>query len=283
MPLRGRKSFVAVWLAIALISISGCSGDRSIPSPPTEDTTPAATVTPVPKKVYLARTHPLTRNNPVQMTRGHCALPTWGTESHQLKRYFRSLSRCLDRSWKPIMTQLNLPWHRPHLKFPQTTTFTTACGGERERGPVYCRTDLYMPRQYIISDPLASPGAYIAVFAHEYGHHIQQISGILETAEDDIHDYGAESAKGLEMSRRVELQAQCFAGIFVSRNSGKDSGITAEMARDAESDIMRLSYESTDLNDHGTNKSNARWYHKGASVGRPAECATFTADRSDVR
>jgi predicted metalloprotease len=107
----------------------------------------------------------------------------------------------------------------------------------------------------------AHPGIYLAVFAHEYGHRAQELAGVLETAQQKQYDDGQDSAAGLEFSRRLELQAQCFSGMFLG--SSVDRG----------GDVDR---------NHGTNAHAESWWHQGAMKNRTQQCNTWAATSADV-
>lgn len=68
-----------------------------------------------------------------------------------------------------------------------------------------------MPEQWTNGEPLK----YLSVFSHEFGHHVQEVTGILDEANRRERRVGRDSPAGLESSRRTELQAQCFAGMFI--------------------------------------------------------------------
>lgn len=69
-------------------------------------------------------------------------------------------------------------------------------------------------------------GFYLAVYAHEYGHHVQELSGISSEEWNQRVAAGVDSPVGLELSRRSELQAQCFSGMFLGSRRGARSPST---------------------------------------------------------
>jgi predicted metalloprotease len=125
---------------------------------------------------------------------------------------------------------------------------------------------------------LGAPGdfAQAYVLAHEIGHHVQHLLGT--TAAGRIR------AGDSETSVRVELQADCFAGVWANRAAMQnllepgdvEEGINAAAAvGDDRLQRMASGRVSPDAFTHGTSAQRAAWFNRGLASGQPADCDTF--------
>jgi predicted metalloprotease len=97
-----------------------------------------------------------------------------------------------------------------------------------------------------------------------------------------IYADGQESAGGLDMSRRKELQAQCFSGMFLGSTANRGGTVTQSVFDVAWNDQATRGDNTSGSHDHGTNAHYAAWWRKGAESDRLAQCNTFAAPASDV-
>jgi predicted metalloprotease len=110
----------------------------------------------------------------------------------------------------------------------------------------YCSQNetLYMPFEGLQTKEHGNrPGVYLALFAHEYGHHVQALSGMTDVYWDKRYEAGTDSAAGLELSRRFELQAQCFSGMYLGSTVNRGGDVGQPMYRDA--------WQTQNRGDHG--------------------------------
>lgn len=155
---------------------------------------------------------------------------------------------------------------------------TGGCGSATsDSGPFYCSGDnkLYLdPTFYdVLAQQLKAPGdfAQAYVIAHEIGHHVQNLIGSLRMSRRGDSKNQA--------SVRVELQADCFAGVW-GHSSRQDLTITDKDLRDALTAAHAIGDDSLGHRDeakftHGTSEQRVKWFKRGFDTGDPRQCDTF--------
>ncbi len=172
---------------------------------------------------------------------------------------------------------------------------STACGtGSSEMGPFYCPGDsvVYLDTQFTekLLTNLGAEGGDAAeayVVAHEYGHHISNLTGQMQQARSGGNHTGPTSNQV-----RLELQADCYAGVFFA-NTVEDPDSPIE--RVTRNDLARVSEAASAVGDdhiqeqgsgrvvpeswtHGSSDMRQRWVTKGFDSGDPLACDTFDTD-----
>lgn len=168
---------------------------------------------------------------------------------------------------------------------------STACGIESsESGPFYCPgdSDTYLDLSFFeeLSTRFGASGDFASayVIAHEIGHHVQNELGISKQAKNLVKE---KDVSNNEVSVRVELQADCFAGIWA--NSANERGLLevgdVDEALNAASNIgddtlqkqagIEVDHESFT---HGTSQQRKTWFKRGFDSGDTAKCNTFSND-----
>jgi len=191
--------------------------------------------------------------------------------------------------WGEIFTQSGRTYERPRLVLFRDA-IPTACGtGESAMGPFYCPQDrkVYIDLDFYqtLRERLGSPGdfAQAYVIAHEVGHHVQNLLGT--TAKVDALRARENRAQVNATSVRVELQADCFAGVWAFHSQAEkhwlDQG-DIESALNAASHIGDDALQRAEQGrvvpetfTHGTSAQRVGWFKRGLANGRVADCDTF--------
>ncbi|MFC5287739.1 neutral zinc metallopeptidase [Actinokineospora guangxiensis] len=207
-----------------------------------------------------------------------CELPELATDATALAGYYRDAIECLDQAWAGPLEAAGKPVRTPELTVDDSPS--GECGfapDEDEAVAFYCAEDevISMPRSRLVADAGDEPALHLAVLAHEYGHHVQALAGILSTS--DRRERRADESESLELSRRVELQANCFAGLFLAAaaNRGDIDGDLAELAVEGFSLV-------DDSDSHGSADNQLFWAQAGYQGASAADCDTWSAPRSAI-
>lgn len=210
-----------------------------------------------------------------------CELPGIGAESAELKVFYEAGLRCLDDAWEPVLAAAGEPFDEAGLEV--NAHAPSECGAppeEAEATAFYCGWDevIYMPQERLLATVGLNRSAHLAVLPHEYGHHVQLLSGIMYSLGAELAGAEEGGAEELELTRRAELQANCFAGLFLAAAAGRGS-ITEGQAQVAVEDFAN----STDSDTHGTLTSQLAWARTGFNADGTAGCDTFAAAADAVR
>jgi uncharacterized protein len=193
--------------------------------------------------------------------------------------------------WNEVFAASNRRYEEPVLVMFRGAT-QTACGvGQSFMGPFYCPADrkAYIDLDFYteLKNRFDAPGdfAQAYVIAHEIGHHVQHLLGIT----DEVHRsrQRLSEAEANRMSVRLELQADCLAGVWANRTDRQHNFLEegdVEEALNAASAIGddRLQQGSgrgvsPDSFTHGTSEQRVRWFRAGLEQGDPERCDTFAA------
>ncbi len=265
---------------------------RTTTPPPTTTSRRTTTTSAPPTTTLPAGPRPVAKlgDNPLFDVGGlpatNCKLTRWTTDQAGAERFFRSALPCLDSAWEPVLKAAGLPFASPTLAFPGGTVWNSPCGSEdAANGRVaafYCATNttIYMPFNAIQTDLYgAHPGVYLALFAHEYGHHVQAMSG-MEDAYLKVTYTARSDDERQELSRRLELQAQCFSGMFLAATSGRGD-VDGNITREAETSQDRGDHNGPPR-DHGTDNHTIGWWNSGFQRNSLSQCDTWSASSADV-
>jgi predicted metalloprotease len=194
------------------------------------------------------------------------------------KRYLTALFNCLNASWGAHMKRAGLPFSKAKIGF--ITKPKRFCGDDWEDAlGIYCNKE----RRYVMlldKDTLADPwDLYLfSSVAHNYGRHLQEITGIDDAYMD--HPYENDSEMD-EQIRRSILQAECLGGVFMG-------SVWASLDR-SNRDWQELRSIMRDTGDEGGEDGGyargnniVAWLDKGFKSKSPAACNTWTAPSSKV-
>ncbi|RDI43884.1 hypothetical protein DFR68_11864 [Nocardia mexicana] len=230
--------------------------------------------------------NPLLADPGSPLSPARCNYAPWGTQVDAARKFFESAATCLEQAWRPVMSAAKLSFTPPNLSVTATTAgISTPCTGSSSNfAAFYCGANqtIYMPVSQLQTEMFKDRWEiYLSVFAHEYGHHIQAQSGILLEANKQRRESGTSSARGLELSRRVELQANCFDGMFVAATAGGGS-LTPTQTGNTKKDAYGRGDAAGDMRDHGSAQHMGDWFSTGFDQNRSAQCNTFKAPASQV-
>lgn len=193
--------------------------------------------------------------------------------------------------WKQVFQQAGAAYREPRLVLFRGAT-STACGhGQAAMGPFYCPQDekVYIDLAFYetLKSRLGAPGdfAQAYVVAHEVGHHVQKLLGITDKI-DAMRSRVSETQYNA-LSVRLELQADCFAGVWANRAQRQrqileDGDIEEAMnaaARIGDDALQRQSqgHVVPESFTHGSSRQRTTWFQKGLQSGDLQQCNTFEA------
>ena len=194
-----------------------------------------------------------------------------------------------EKVWGNIFQQSNSKYRAPTLVLFEEQV-RSACGmAQSATGPFYCSTDekLYIDLSFFreLQSRFRAPGdfAQAYVIAHEVGHHVQKLAGTFQKMESARG--GGSRAEANQNSVRMELQADCYAGVWgyhAGTMKQLDAGDIAEALNAASAigdDRMQKQTQgrvSPESFTHGSSEQRVRWFKKGMESGRPQDCDTFS-------
>jgi len=193
--------------------------------------------------------------------------------------------------WKDVFAQKGLTYRDPKLVLFRGA-IPTACGqGQSAMGPFYCPGDqkVYIDLDFYqtLKNKLGAPGEFAQayVIAHEVGHHVQNLLGI--SAKMDQMRGRVSQAEYNALSVRLELQADCLAGVWANRaqsarkileNGDIESAMNAA-AQIGDDTLQKKAqgYVVPESFTHGTSAQRTRWFNTGLQNGDTKACDTFAA------
>ena len=194
-------------------------------------------------------------------------------------------------AWTQIFRQGGAQYREPRLVLFRGAT-RTACGmGQSAMGPFYCPADqtVYLDMEFFdtLQRQLNAPGEFARayVIAHEVGHHVQTLLGT--TGKVDSLRGRVSERENNALSVRMELQADCFAGIWANKSQQAKNWLEQgdlESAMNAAARIGddHLQRQQTgmvrpDTFTHGSSAQRQRWFAQGFKTGSVQACDTFNA------
>jgi predicted metalloprotease len=276
------------------------------PAPqPTEDPTTTAPAKPTAPRPTATKTTPPPPRRPtpyeivtrdgfysggVQTSVG-CRMPSSSAANIRSTAAFNAaIKACLDKAW-PRQIRTGRDAFRPPNLITMNGSVNSPCGGSSGRS-FYCDSNatIYIDGLSDVRQYAKYRANYNRVFlkvsmadtmAHEYGHHLQNLTGISDAFNDLWYDAPNRTAR-LEVNRRMEIQATCLAAIFDGANRN-----TLPMTGEYKRQWVWLSNNSGDEYDtertHGSKYVQPYWMNRGFNARNVALCNTFTATPDKVR
>ncbi|MBY3063764.1 neutral zinc metallopeptidase [Rhizobium sp. 25PS6] len=207
----------------------------------------------------------------------------------EMTAFMRTVLAETEDTWQGIFQAQGQNYEEPRLVLFSGAT-ASACGSASSAtGPFYCPSDhkLYLDTEFFqeLSDRFGASGDFAEAYvvAHEVGHHVQNLLGILPKFNQARQRMSEADAN--KMSVRVELQADCFAGIWGKYTQQKgllESGDLEEALNAAQQigddSLQKRSqgYVVPESFNHGTSEQRARWFKRGFDSGQLSACDTFS-------
>jgi hypothetical protein len=203
-------------------------------------------------------------------------------------RFVAKVLATTEDSWGRIFAAAGQQYPAPKLVLFDGR-INSACGSASSAsGPFYCPGDrkIYLDTSFFdqLSQRFGAPGDFAAayVIAHEVGHHIQTITGASEQV-NRMQARARSRAEGNLALMRLELQADCYAGVWAAQNRDLlDQGDFAEGVRAAQAigdDTLQRAAQGRVVPDsftHGSAEQRVRWLTRGFETGNPDACDTFS-------
>lgn len=210
-------------------------------------------------------------------------------EAQRRMRFVSAVLAETEDVWTAVLRAEGKTYKEPGLILYRTA-IRSACGTATTAiGPFYCPNDgkIYLDESFFdqLSQDFGAPGDFASayVIAHEVGHHIQSMDGTLAKV-DNERDKADEKLSN-QLTVRLELQADCYAGIWAnymkSRGvaEGNDIGLALNAAHKIGDDNLQRAaqgYVVPDSFTHGTAAQRAFWFGQGLKTGDPKSCNTIT-------
>jgi predicted metalloprotease len=211
-------------------------------------------------------------------------------QSEEARDFVATVLADTEDTWSAIFSQAGENYPEPTLTL-FSGSVASACGqASAATGPFYCPgdQDLYIDLAFFeeLQRRFGAPGdfAQAYVLAHEVGHHVQNVLGVLE--ESQRRQSRASEGEANTISVRTELQADCFAGIWAhhtQRQGLLEEGDIEEAMRAAAAvgdDAIQQrtqGYVVPESFNHGTSEQRATWFRRGLESGNVEACDTFAA------
>ncbi len=201
--------------------------------------------------------------------------------------YYNTLFRCLNAAWAPKLRRGGDPFRAPRVLLIAGPV-SSPCGGGFSNVSYYCGRNevIYMRYDMDVKNYNRWPQDYqkawakmwaMHTVAHEYGHHVQQLSGVLTASWNRSWAMENESER-LQESRRRELQASCLGNLFIGANR-RALPITGENNRQYR---WAISHTIDPRRDHGAPPNHTFWALRGYNGRNPGLCNTYTASSRAV-
>jgi hypothetical protein len=219
--------------------------------------------------------------------------------SDQMSEFVSAVLGSTEVQWKEIFAQAGRTYEAPTLVMFSDAT-RSACGfAQSAMGPFYCPNDrkVYLDTAFFQDLERRFRGCDVGskscqfsqayVITHEIGHHVQNLLGILPQVQEAQR--GMDQGEANQLQVRVELQADCFAGVwahhaeekwrFIEPGDVEAAMQTASAIGDDRLQRRSQGYVVPDGFTHGSSEQRTRWFMTGLRSGQVSSCDTFQTGR----
>ncbi|MEV0380959.1 neutral zinc metallopeptidase [Nonomuraea sp. NPDC050643] len=211
-----------------------------------------------------------------------------GGSLDEVKIYLDVVLDCLNAAWEPRVKQAGFTFKKPSMQV------VTKLGGKTGCGPypagaqaLYCSLNnkiTYLASSNLVAEP--NDIMLMAVLAHEYGHHIQSLTGMFKAR---TPYNGKNEARFLDESRRLELQAECLSGVFLGsvwhsldRQETEFTYLVKNGGTGLDLSAIGVKLESWGDKTHGNAKNVGHWLKRGYDTESAGSCNTWNTAKSKV-
>ena len=191
----------------------------------------------------------------------------------------------LNKTWEPLFREAGIEFRQPTLHFYRGGTRSGCGAAQSAMGPFYCPADygIYIDTTFYdqMAQRMGAGGDFARyyVIAHEYGHHIQNLTGVASQVRSaQVQD----RSRANNLSVRMELMADCYAGVWAGRNRSLiEPGDVREGLQAAsaigDDNLMRGAGRRANPESftHGSSAQRMEWLNRGISTGDEDQCDTF--------
>ena len=216
-----------------------------------------------------------------------------GAPKDELGTFARRVLKDTELTWTQLLSSAQGTYTEPPLVLFSGRVRSGCGAASADTGPFYCPADgkVYLDPVFFsqLSKQFGAPGdfAQAYVIAHEVGHHVQNLLGISEKI-SAAQERGSE-AQANALSVRLELQADCFAGVW-GHHANQDRKViepgdfeegmraAASIGDDSIQEMTQGSVQPESWT-HGSGEQRQFWLRRGLTTGDPARCDTFKEKR----
>ncbi len=229
--------------------------------------------------------------NPLSPGPASTAASTGSSQQDQLTEFVSVVLATTEDVWTEQFRQMGETYQAPHLVLYSGTTSTPAGFASAASGPFYSPQDekVYLDLSFFqeLADRFRAPGDFADayVIAHEVGHHVQKLLGIMDQV--DAAQSRASEAEKNDLSVRLELQADFLAGVWahyaqtslgvVQAGDIEEALAAASAIGDDRLQMQAQGYVTPDTFTHGTSEQRVRWFKLGFETGDISRGDTFSA------
>ncbi|MEV1169021.1 neutral zinc metallopeptidase [Nonomuraea sp. NPDC049784] len=206
----------------------------------------------------------------------------------EVKGYLEVVLDCLNAAWKPKIKKAGYAFSKPSLQVITKVGTATGCGKFPEGAQaIYCpgnKKITYLLSWNLVEEP--NDLILMLVLAHEYGHHVQQLTGMFKA---ETRYNGKNEARVLDEARRFELQAECLGGVFIGsvwHSLGRPDTDFTYLVKNGGTGLdlsaIGVKVEGWGEKTHGNAANIGHWLKSGFDTESAGGCNTWTAPKSKV-